>query len=237
MVPDVPMHVVQRGNNRAPVFMDDADRTHYHRLLAEGCARLRCAVHAYAFMTNHVHLLITPGDADTVSRLMQWLGRNYVQRFNRRHGRTGTLWEGRFHANLIDSARYFLGCSRYIDQNPVRAGIVRSAASYRWSSHARLACGTADELVTEHAEYVALGATPLTRQAAYRDLCVPAVDSRLARRIRRAAKRGDALGSRGFVVELQQRLRRPVHRLGHGGDRRSAHFHTTPRDLATREQE
>ena len=224
LVPDIPVHVVQRGNNRTPVFVDDADRAYYRLLLAEGCTKLRCEVHAYVLMNNHVHLLLTPADAHGVSRLMQWIGRHYVRRFNRRSQRTGTLWEGRFHSSVIDSARYFLACCRYIDQNPVRAGIAATPSAYRWSSHARLAHGRPDVLVREHAEYLALDATATARQAAYRALCAPAVEVPLAREIRRAVKRGDTLGTPEFIADLQARLQRPVRRAAHGGDRKRMPF-------------
>ncbi len=220
----VPIHVVQRGNNRGPVFFDDRDRHAFRHLLLEGCVRLQCAVHAYVLMTNHVHLLLTPTHAGSISQLMQWMGRRYVPTFNRRHNRTGTLWEGRFRSSMIDSARYFLACSRYIDQNPVRAFMVPSATEYPWSSHARLARGVCDDLVTEHAEYRSLGSSPATRQAAYGALCSPPVDVELARGIRSALRRGDVLGSTSFVDDVHQRLRRPTRRLEHGGDRRSAQF-------------
>jgi putative transposase len=220
----VPMHVVQRGNNRGPVFFDDRDRHAFRHLLLDGCVRLQCAVHAYVLMTNHVHLLLTPTHAGSTSQLMQWMGRRYVPTFNRRHNRTGTLWEGRFRASMIDSSRYFLACSRYIDQNPVRACMVPSATEYPWSSHARLARGVCDDLVTEHAEYRSLGSSPAARQAAYGALCGPPVDVELARGIRSALRRGDVLGSSSFVNDVHQRLRRPTRWLEHGGDRRSASF-------------
>lgn len=220
----VPVHLVQRGNNKGPVFLDDRDRECYRDLLRDGCHDLECVVHAYVLMTNHVHLLLTPMQAGAASRLMQWIGRKYVGWFNRRHDRTGTLWEGRFRSSVIDSARYFLTCSRYIDQNPVRAGIVKSPATYRWSSHARLAFGVRDDLVTEHAEYRVLGATASARQAAYRALCSPPVDATSLDGIRAAILRGGVLGSASFVDDVQQRFPRPIGRLTHGGDRRSERF-------------
>lgn len=227
VLPDQPVHLVQRGHNRDPIFRDDRDRSLYRRLLVDGCERLSCAVHAYAFMTNHVHLLVTPTRAEALSELMQWIGRHYVTAFNRRHQRSGTLWEGRFRSCLVDSARYFLACSRYIDQNPVRAGMVDAPEAYRWSSHARLGFGVPDALVTEHAEYTALGPTAAAREAAYRTLCQPSLDVEVAETIRRAGHRGDAIGSPAFIKALQRRWQRPVLRIGHGGDRRS------PRALST----
>ncbi|WP_345785848.1 transposase [Gemmatimonas sp.] len=220
----VPVHHLQRGNNRGPVFGDDRDRWLYRELLLEGCHRFGCGVHAYVLMSNHVHLLMTPQRADAIPQLTQWMGRKYVRAYNARHDRTGTLWEGRFRSSVIDSARYFLACSRYIDQNPVRAGIVREPAAYRWSSFARLAHGARDDLITEHPEYHSLGHSPAERQVAYRALCAPLVDPDVAGGIRLAVRRGDVLGSAAFADEVRARLGRPISRLAHGGNRRREPF-------------
>ncbi|WP_341777567.1 transposase [Luteimonas aestuarii] len=136
----VPQHVVQRGNNRLPCFLDDDDRQRYLQCLRQGLARFDCQLHAYVLMSNHVHLLLTPASAGAVSRLMHTFARNYTGLFNGRHGRTGTLWEGRFKACLVDSDPCFPACSRYIEHNPVRAWMVARPADYPWSSHG----GTAD---------------------------------------------------------------------------------------------
>lgn len=194
----VPVHHVLRGNNRSAIFADQRDRMLYRELLLEGCHRFDCRVHAYVFMTNHTHVLVTPGDARSLSLMTQWMGRKYVTAFNRRHSRTGTLWEGRFRSSVITSARYFLTCSRYIDQNPVRAGMVPSPEDYPWSSYARLAWGVRDELVVEHSEYRKLGRTPAERQRAYRDLCVPPVEQRMVLGIRQALRRGRVLSAAAF---------------------------------------
>lgn len=120
-LPGIPRHIVQRGNNRLPCFLDDADRARYRHLLREALLANDCRLHAYVLMDNHVHLLVTPPAAGATSRMMQWLGRQYAAQFNARHGRTGTLWEGRYKACLVDDADYLLRCVRYIDLNPVRA--------------------------------------------------------------------------------------------------------------------
>ena len=192
--PGAPLHHVVRGNNRGPVFHDDCDRQLYCDLLLQASRRFECQVHAYVLMTNHTHLLLTPTSARAASLLTQWLGRKYVAVFNKRHGRSGTLWEGRFHSSVIGSERYFLSCSRYVDQNPVRAGLVRSAEQYRWSSYLRLAYGYPDALISEHPVYHALGSTPRARQRAYRELCTPPLDSDTVSGIRRAVRRGSILG-------------------------------------------
>lgn len=220
----IPVHHIQRGNNRCPVFVDDRDRHLYRSLLREGSERYGCSVHAYVLMTNHIHLLLTPARSDSVAKLTQWLGRKYVRRFNDRHERTGTLWEGRFRSSVIDSARYFLACSRYIDLNPVRAGLVSSPVQYRWSSHARLGHGHADVLVSEHPEYERLGSTPPERQKEYRELCVVNAASPEIDEIRRTIQRGEILGGEAFQKLLAARVGTLPSRHERGGDRRSTTF-------------
>ena len=170
ILPGHTLHLVQRGNNRTTCFVDDEDRLRYLAALLHASERARCAIHAYVLMTNHVHLLATADDALAPSRMMQSLGRKYVQHFNKRHDRTGTLWEGRHHCGLIDSERYFLQCSRYIETNPVRAGMVNEPAAYRWSSFKSNAEGYPDVLLRRHPVYLALGRSTSARLAAYRAL-------------------------------------------------------------------
>lgn len=134
-LPGIPQHVVQRGNNRLPCFLDDEDRQRYLQCLLQALDRFGCRLHAYVLMSNHVHLLLTPGEAGALSRLMHTFARNYAGLFNGRHGRTGTLWEGRYKACLVDSGPYFLACSRYIELNPVRAWMVARPGDYPWSSY------------------------------------------------------------------------------------------------------
>ena len=140
----IPQHIVQRGNNRLPCFLDDEDRQRYLQLLLEALGRFGCRLHAYVLMDNHVHLLMTPGEASAVSRLMHTFARNYAGLFNHRHGRSGTLWEGRYKSCLVDSDGYFLACSRYIELNPVRAWMVAEPADHPWSSHRTNAGGAYD---------------------------------------------------------------------------------------------
>lgn len=224
ILPDVPIHHIQRGNNRQPIFVDERDRWQYRQLLIEGSRQFSCAIHAWVFMTNHVHLLLTPAHPQSVASFTQWLGRRYVPWFNRRHGRTGTLWEGRFRSSIIDSSRYFITCSRYIDQNPVRAGLCRSITDYSWSSYARLASGVPDDLVTEHEQYRALGASPIARQQAYRQLCDPPLESDVLTRLRHLIKRGEVMGGPDLASTVARRHGRPRDRSTHGGDRRSARY-------------
>ena len=134
LLPEQPLHVIQRGNNRAPIFFGVEDYARYRAWLAAAAAEYGCAIHAYVLMTNHVHLLVTPRQAESLPRAMQSLGRRYVRYVNAAYHRTGTLWEGRYRAAPIDSEAYLLACSRYIELNPVRAGMVRHPRDYRWSS-------------------------------------------------------------------------------------------------------
>jgi putative transposase len=171
----------------------------YLTYLRNAAARTGCAIHAYVLMTNHVHLLLTPRDALAVSCLMQHLGRRYVRKFNERHGRTGTLWEGRFRSSVIDSERYFLVCQRYIEQNPVRAGLVREARDYPWSSHRHYIDGLENPLLTEHECFLRMGQTASERRGAYRVLCSENVDDEIVDYLRAAIHRGQSLGRRRHV--------------------------------------
>jgi putative transposase len=165
-----PLHVIQRGNNREATFHCDEDYERYREWLAAAAADNGCAIHAYVLMTNHVHLLVTPDAPAGVPRMVQTLGRRYVRYVNVSYGRTGTLWEGRYRAAPIDSDAYFLSCCRYIELNPVRAGMVRHPRNYAWWSYRAHALGKADALVSDHGLYRALGRSSADRQGAYREL-------------------------------------------------------------------
>lgn len=190
-----PHHVIQRGNNRQTVFREDADYARYLGWLREIATAHGLLVHAYVLMPNHVHLLATPPTGDALSRVMQSLGRRYVRWFNDKYGRSGTLWEGRFRSTVIDADRYLLACSRYIELNPVRAGIADSPELYRWSSYAHHAGVLVDPLVTDHPLVWALGNTPFERQLAYRRLFEAELTPEFLRSLRWATNRGRALGA------------------------------------------
>lgn len=196
------MHVRHRGVNREDCFREDVDRLVYLSCLKELAATTGCAIHAYCLMTNHVHLLLSPSDPRGCATLMRELGQRYVPYFNRRHGRTGTLWEGRFRSCLVDSPRYVLGCYRYIELNPVEACMVDTPASYRWSSYAGNGGLVDDNLLTPHVEYTALSATPQARQSAYRELVNLPNDPELVNALRQATMGGYAL----VGDELKSRL-------------------------------
>lgn len=211
-----PHNVIQRGNNRQPIFIDRHDYETMLALLTE-CARTHgVAVHAYVLMGNHFHLLATPTAAESLPRMMQAVGRSYVRAFNQRHGRSGTLWEGRYRSTLIQSERYLLACMVYIDLNPVRAGMVVRPGDWAWSSHAHYLGLRSDRLVTPHALYWALGNTPFAREAAYAELVQAGVAADQQTRLTDATLRGWALGEPEFIGDLQKKLERRVSRAKAG---------------------
>jgi putative transposase len=197
----LPHHVVQRGNNRQETFRDAADCERYLALVAELAPALGIALHAYVLMPNHVHLLITPGEAPALSRFMQALGRRYVQWFNTRHARTGTLWEGRFRASIVQSERYLFACARYIELNPVRAALCSEPTGYRWSSHAHHAGLRTDPLISEHPLIWSLGNTPFERQAAYQQLFQQTTEDDVGV-IRAAIQSGWVVGEDSFLGQV-----------------------------------
>lgn len=216
-LPGIPQHVVQRGNNRLPCFLDDRDRLDYLTFLREALLASECSLHAYVLMDNHVHLLLTPSRTGALASMMQKLGRGYVGGFNARHRRTGTLWEGRYKACLVDSDGYLLRCARYIDLNPVRARMTAEPASYRWSSCAAL-CGLRDDpLLTLHPAQQVLGTDDAGRAAAYRALlreCIP--EDELAS-VRLYLQQQRAWGRDDFRAMVEAKTRRfagtrPAHR-------------------------
>jgi putative transposase len=223
-VPGHPQHVIQRGNNRSLLFAASSDYQFFQDCLLTACQRHGCQIHAYVFMTNHVHLLMTPNTESSVGKVMQSVGRRYVQHFNFTAGRTGTLWEGRYRATLVDTERYLLTCYRYIELNPVRAGLVDTPGEYPWSSYRANAVGRVDPLVTAHDLYLALGTDPPARRAAYRALFQTDVDGLTIRAIRDATNKGWALGGERFREEFTATLTRRARPSPKGGDRRSRHY-------------
>ncbi len=185
--------------------------------LIEDCARQHeVAIHAYVLMDNHFHLLLTPQAGDGLPRMMQAVGRRYVRYFNDSHGRSGTLWEGRYKSTLIEAERYLLACMAYLDLNPVRTGLVAQARDYHWSSHAHYAGLRADRMVTPHPLYWALGNTPFAREAAYARLVQEGLSPQLQLSLTEAALQGWALGSPDFVSELQKKTDRRLSRASPG---------------------
>ncbi len=200
--PGYPQHLVQRGVNREPCFFAVEDYHCYLQWLKKSAADFHCAIHAYVLMTNHVHLLITPEKPEGPSRLMQSVGRRYVQYINRTYKRSGTLWEGRFKSSVVQAEQYFLLCSRYIELNPVRAGIVADPGQYRWSSYRHNGLGQIDERLTPHDAFLALGASDHERQLAYRAMFRTELDEAAISDIRLALAQSQPLGSNRFSEKL-----------------------------------
>lgn len=200
----MPQHVIQRGNNRNNCFADQQDFACFAQWLTESAARFDVRVHAWVFMSNHVHLLATPGNECGISNMMQAVGRRYVRYFNRRHVRTGTLWEGRFRSSLVQTANYLLACYRYIELNPVRAGMVSEPSAYRWSSYHCNALGIDTALCSPHEEYLQLGESKSERLRRYRSLFRTGLRRALVEDIRQAVNRGLALGEHDFKREIER---------------------------------
>ncbi len=211
----LPQHIVQRGNNRQVTFFAEGDYRFYIDCLMEAKRKYGCLIHAYVLMTNHVHLLASAGEMHSVSRMMQHLGSNFVRYINGKYRRTGTLWEGRYKASLVDSEQYYLHCCRYIENNPLRAGIVGDPADYAWSSYRFHAFGRDDRMVTAHELYQRLGNAPQERQRHYRELFQNELGERTLREIRDTVNRGWPLGGERFRDEVErvlQRVARPPKR-------------------------
>jgi putative transposase len=194
--------MIQSGNNRQACFFHTQDYGVYLEWLEAYAGECECAVHAYVLMTNHVHLLLTPQTSTGAGTLMKRLGQRYVQYINRTYRRSGTLWEGRFRSSLTQEEDYVLGCYRYIELNPVRAGIVTHPAEYLWSSYRANAQGEISTLLTPHALYDALDRDSHARRGAYRELFRSQLDPRLVDEIRSATNGNYALGSEQFQAEV-----------------------------------
>ncbi len=186
---------MQRGVNKSTCFTTDADRGLYLAMLEEVAGRVPCSVHAYVLMSNHVHLLLSPLEAKAASLLMKNLGQRYVQAFNRRHARTGPLWEGRFRSCAVESDEYLFRCYQYIEMNPVRAGMVSNPREYSWSSYRANAEGQPSRLLTPHSSYLCLGGDADRRSARYRDLFMEELSAEDLGRIREATNRNGTLAS------------------------------------------
>lgn len=221
-LPGIPLHITHRGVNRGATFIDDADCAAYLQALEQTAREQGVAVYGYVLMTNHVHLLVGAQAAGAVSRMMQALGRRYVRPFNARHGRTGTLWEGRYKSCLVDSDRYLMACLRYIELNPVRARMVAQPWEHRWSSvngHLGL---RADARLTPHPAYLALGRDAAERAARYRCLLMEALSDDVLADIRAHLQQERALGSPAFRAMAEKALLRPVEVRPQGRPRRDS---------------
>jgi putative transposase len=215
-LPGFPQHVIQRGVDRQAVFFGPADYELYRHALAKSAEQCHCQVHAYVLMTNHTHLLITPWTRRSLPRLMQAMGRFYVQALNKKYKRTGPLWQGRYKASLVQDDLYLLTCQRYIELNPVRAGMVIAPGEYLYSSYARNAYGTEDDLITPHPIYESLAAEQWNRQAAYRQLFSTCIGPKQLEQLRATTNACLVLGNDRFKDQIEAVLGRSV-RPGRGG--------------------
>jgi putative transposase len=210
MSPGLPQHLVQRGNNREPCFFAESDYSTYLRWLERAALAYRVSVHAYVLMPNHVHLLATPGVEGGISRMMQYLGRQYVQYINRTHHRSGTLWERRFLASLVETDGCLLSLYRYIESNPVRAGMVEAPEQYPWSSARAHVSPNEATFLVDHEIYLGLGATPRARADAYLGFARTPINDVVLAEIRLAIKRGVPFGSDTFKDQIEHQLGRRV---------------------------
>lgn len=224
VLPGQPQHVIQRGNNRQRIFRCEADYLFFLDKLKDSADTQQVDIHAYVLMTNHVHLLVTPHTEAGIGCMMQSVGRHYVRYFNDRNERTGTLWEGRYKATLVDSEHYLLACYRYIELNPVRAGMVSSPVDYRWSSFHANGLGRTDTLTVPHSLYTQLGDDAASRQSNYRALFESELPESVQQAIRDATNKAWVLGGERFQEEVGKRLNRRARPTDRGGDRRSAAY-------------
>jgi len=220
--------MVQRGNNRARCFSEDEDFMVYLALLRQLSLKSQCAVHAYCLMPNHVHILATPARTDSCAVLMKELSQRYAHYFNDKYGRTGTLWEGRFHSCVAESARYALACYRYIELNPVRAGIVLHPGLYPWSSYGANAGTCVDGFITSHPEFMALATDERARRLVYQHLMGQGLAPSVLGAIRDATNGGYPLGSDRFKSTLPLPPGRQIQRRRPGRPRKGEGSSSVP---------
>ncbi len=221
VIPYQPHHVIQRGNDRQPIFRDQEDYRVFLQWLREAIRQYKLALHAYVLMPNHIHLLVSPSDATGLGRAMQWIGRYYVPYFNKKYHRVGTLWQGRYKATVIDSEQYFLTCCRYIELNPVRADLVVDASQYPWSSYAHHSGVIPDPYIVDHPLYWALGNTPFEREAAYKALVEQGLTQKEVQALQAATDKGWALGGAQFKSLLEKQTQRRVQPAAKGRPRKA----------------
>jgi putative transposase len=209
-VADIPYHVVQRGNNKSPVFFTDQDYLFFLDVLQEAKVKHPCSIYSYCLMTNHFHLLLEPKDKDNISLLIKLLGAKYVHYINKVYTRTGTLWEGRFKCSLIDKESYFLSCLRYIETNPVRAGIVNAPELYCWSSYRFRAFGEKNPILDFDPWYNSLGNDDEERQFIYRQFFQNLMPEPAIKVIREMTNKGGIIGTDDFRTQIEEITQRRI---------------------------
>ncbi|HEY5734534.1 MAG TPA: transposase [Gammaproteobacteria bacterium] len=220
-IPGLPYHIVQRGNNREACFIEPENYQFYLDLWRELSIHYHCQVHAYCLMTNHVHFLVTPKSKSAISDTMKVVGSRYAAYINRNYARTGTLWEGRHRSSLVQTERYLLTCMRYIELNPVRAGMVERPEAYRWSSYGFNAYGDAGWL-HRHERYMSLGASSDERCFAYRELLRTHLNGQDIHLIRKAAHYCQPVGDDRFRQQIEQRYGIRIGQMRRGRPRKEA---------------
>lgn len=215
-LPDIPQHVVQRGHGKQLCFLTEADYSEYLRRLASASRKFEVAIHAYVLMSNHVHLLASAKTAHGVGKLMQSVGGGYVRGFNARHGRTGTLWDGRYYSCPVGTDAYLWACHRYIELNPVRAGMVNAPGDYRWSSFSRNALGHVDHVVTPHPAYLALAAGNESAASRYREMFAVELADAVIAELREKLKNERAFGAEEFLAWIEATSPRSPRHRGRG---------------------
>ncbi len=214
-----PQHIIQRGLNDQFIFHEEQDYQYFHDCLDAAAFNYDLKVHAYALMPNHVHILATPKHEHSISRTVQSVGRNYVQYFNESYDSTGTLWEGRYRATVIDSSDYMLLCYKYMESDPVRSGLVEKAEEYRWSSYNHNALAQVDEMISPHREYLNLGAGAKSRARAYRKFYKDVINPETIEHITESTVKGWALGNEKFVKKIEKLTGRRASQLPKGRPR------------------
>ncbi len=215
-----PQHIIQQSKDGQKIFNQKQDYQYFYDCLEAAAFNYQLKIHAYALLPDHVQVLASPGNPDSISRTIQSIGRNYVQYFNETYGTTGTLWDGRYRATVLDDKPYLLTCSRYIETAPVRSGLVAKPKEYPWSSYASNALGHEDAMVSPHREYQRLGSSPAERSKAYRALFKQKLSAETVATITDSVLKGWALGDARFAARVEKLSGRRATRLPKGRPRR-----------------
>jgi putative transposase len=210
IIPHQPHLVTQRGHDQQAIFRDGEDYRIFLQSLRDAIRQYGVALHAYVFLPNHMHLLVSPGDAQGLGKMLQWLGRCYVPYFNHKYQRTGSLWQGRYKTTVVDAASFLLPCMHYVELDPVRTGLVTDPGAYGWSSYAHHAGITPDPHITDHPLYWQLGNTPFEREVTYRLLVEQALGPNQFAMLEQGLGKGWAVGSTEFKAMLEKQVQRRV---------------------------